>query len=196
MANMKDIVLFASILIGSGLVIVSFAGVSLPGTGSNNYVCSIPILQDLSLCQKISPEDKYNLKVEAKVSRLNIHYRYKTTEEQGAVFSSLGDLLAFPAETRNTKVQWVLRNNKGLVVASETQRFGTISGGEYKKTVFEVGNLDDGTYTLEATLTGQECGPLEAIIGCPLKVEKHFEHEIKIPRLPLGEYTSFKIGTR
>lgn len=185
MADVKEYIALASIILGSGLAFVALGGLELAGTQASNGLCGIPGISSTSYCSaSTQPSDKYKLTNKVSVNRNSIietSHQYKTAKASGLLFSFTGDELSILTEGKNLKIDYYLRE-EGTLVASSTKRIGTVGTVETKDVTFS-NNVDSGTYEVEYVLKGEQCN----FLGCSdVSDRKTFTAEV--PKLPLGEY--------
>lgn len=173
-------------------LIVTIGGVDLSGSQAKNLYCEIPFLSDSDRCQTISEDQDYKTTFDITVGRLDVKQMDVTTEttDKDHLSALTSDLstLAFPAETTDAKLEMVLRDSEGRVVASDTKRFGTIVGDETRETSFVADNIESGTYELYLEYTGNGCG----LLSCS-EIFETTDVEVEIPTLPLNEKKNFNL---
>lgn len=174
MANLKDIVLFLSIVVASGIMLF--------GTG----VIDSNILDNIVSNPSVTPEDKYKLTSEVTANTDGIadnSFKYKT--EKASSFLSVtgnGFSLSFVG-AKNVEMEYVLKNSDSQVVASGSKRLGDIGAFQSKSVSFETNNLVSGEYSVEYVAKYEKCG----LIGCSDQTDS-LRKTVEVPKLPLGEY--------
>jgi hypothetical protein len=183
----NDMLKFTIVILIAGAGLTVAATTTTPGTTTKNLACQIPVVESSNLCQEINVDDRYKFTAEAVVSRTEVErIHYKTVKENRGVLSALNTSLAFPAETREATLNWVLRDSNGRIVATDTDHFGTIVGIDTTRASFEAGNLPSGEYTLETEFHGEGCG----ILVCA-PITDTTSKTVEIPHLPLGDYSQW-----
>jgi len=193
LVNERDALITGVILLVTGFLAVNFAGQVLPGTQAANLVCELPGSNSLQLCDRASASGDYTVSTEVTVDRLDINkVYYKTTPKTGFTFSALDTSdFAFPAETRNAKVDYVLRDSEGRIISSDTKRFGVLTGSERETVIFESSVSGSGDYNIELAFTGEGCG----LIACA-PVSSSFERTVEVPNLPLDNWDRLEVNFR
>lgn len=196
MVETRDLLITLGTLTILTATTIGFLNVSLPGTTTEdlaNVACKVPVLEgQLQQCNEIQEgETSFRVDTQITVSRTTIEQvQYKTVEQSGNVYSSTGPgSLAFPAETRDAKLNIVLKNPDGEIIASETKRFGTMVGTETETTTFSSNVPREGDYRLEMAWTGEGCGLL---ICAPISIEERVT--LGVPNLPLNEYDTVAVN--
>lgn len=174
MVNTKDLVLFSSIVLASGVLVF--------GSGALN----IPVLDDIISQPSVTPEDKYKLTTEVTANTAGIadnSFKYKTVEASRFLsVTGNGFSLNFIG-VRSVEMEYVLKDGEGQVVASGSKRLGDIGAFQSKTVSFETNNLESGEYSVQYIAKYEKCG----LIGCSDQTDS-LSKTVSVPKLPLGEY--------
>lgn len=186
MVSFKDTVFFLSILIGSVVVLGSVAGASLPGTGSSNYVCSVPVVSDFVSNCGTEVEEKYDVSTSIRVEATDVNavlnegsFEYETSPASPWSLSLIGfdRDLAFGG-ANDVELGFQLENSDGVTVADGSQYIGELGIIQSETVEFGVDNRPTGDYTVKYELS------YKPDFGVDEGVEqvKTLEKEIRVPR--------------
>lgn len=189
MVDGRDIAITGTALLASLFLAVTIAGASLPGSSTTDIACNIPVIQEADFCNEVETTDNYKISLKTSIDRDSINrVEYKTENSDGNIFSFTNPELAFPTETRDAKLNYIVRNENGEIVATGTERMGTITGNEEKTNVFSF-KEQTGDYTVEISYTGTQCG----LLTCN-EISKTEETGFTVPNLPLGQYETLEVN--
>lgn len=189
MVDGRDLAITSLAVIGSLLLAVTVAGTSIPGSSTTQLACDIPVVNQASYCNEVGQNDEYKVTVKTSISRDKIEkVEYKTENTDQNIYSFTGGSLAFPTETKNAKLNYIVRNENGDIVATGTERMGTVAGNEEKTDLFSF-NLKKGSYTVEISYTGTQCG----LLTCN-EISETEELVFNVPNLPLNNYETLEVN--
>jgi len=192
MVNGRDLIITGGVLLAVSLAVLQFSQVQLPGTQTGNVLCKLPGTGSLDTCNEIQAgETEFRVDTRFTVSRTTIEeIEYKTVNTDAPVYSATDtDSLAFPAETRDAKLNILVKNDAGEIIASDTRRFGTIVGTDTRQVDFSFRVPREGTYRLESSFVGEGCG---LILCAPVTIEERTD--LTVPNLPLNEYDTVAVN--
>lgn len=186
MANLKEAVAVLFFLVGALLIVSSVSAVSLPGTGSTDLACSIPLVSDSLDGCGTDVAEKYDLETSITVQATDVHanlnersFEYSTT--RSGFFSTLSVLgpdntLAFGG-ANDVELDFQLVNSDNVVVADGNKYIGELGVIQSQEVDFDVDNRKKGDYTVKYRLTYTP----DFGVGEGVEQVKTLEKDIRIP---------------
>lgn len=186
MVNLKDGVLTLSIIVAMSLFVFGTGAVALPGTGSSNYICSIPVASDFAGSCGTGIGPKYDVSTSIVVQATDVNaklnegsFQYETEKTCAYCLSVIGfdRDLAFGG-ANDVELNFQMVNSDDQLVADGSKYIGELGVMQTETVEFDVDNRPTGDYTVKYELVyTPDFGVSEGV-----EQVKTLEKNIRVPK--------------
>jgi hypothetical protein len=161
MSNVKDAVLTGSIVLAMAIFVFGSGAVALPGTGSTNYICSVPVVSDYFDNCNSGVAERYDVSTSIRVEATDVNavldegsFQYETEKTCTICLSMIGfsENLAFGG-ANDVTLDFQMVNSEGTLVADGSKYIGELGVLQGEEVSFGSDNRPSGMYTVKYELT-------------------------------------------